>query len=70
MKTTIKKAGSHVGNEVTIGCWLANKAPAEKLPFYSFAMGQDLFKESLSKMKLARSCLKKQRRSHKKVHYI
>ncbi len=59
MKTTIKKAGSHVGNEVTIGCWLANKRSSGKIAFLQLRDGTGFIQGVVVKNEVGEELFKK-----------
>ncbi|WP_100398581.1 asparagine--tRNA ligase [Bacillus sp. FJAT-44742] len=59
MKTTIKKAGSHVGNEVTIGCWLANKRSSGKIAFLQLRDGTGFIQGVVVKSEVGEELFKK-----------
>ncbi|MCS4485446.1 asparagine--tRNA ligase [Staphylococcus americanisciuri] len=58
MKTTIKEAKNHIGEEVTIGAWLANKRSSGKIAFLQLRDGTGFMQGVVVKSEVAEDIFK------------
>ncbi|MCG3056816.1 OB-fold nucleic acid binding domain-containing protein, partial [Escherichia coli] len=59
MKITISEASKHVGKEVTIGAWLANKRSSGKIAFLQLRDGSGFIQGVVVKAEVGEDIFKK-----------
>ncbi|MFK4997778.1 OB-fold nucleic acid binding domain-containing protein [Bacillus sp. N9] len=70
MKTTISGVSKHVGKQVTIGAWLANKRSSGKIAFLQLRDGTGFIQGVVVKSEVDEAIFKKRSHLHKNHLYM